>query len=92
MTRTLILASSVALLALVGCRKAGDDKFGMLTVDQVSELIAKNDATVIDANSAGRYRESHLPGAKWLQFNKFEASDLPADKTRKLVFYCANTM
>lgn len=91
MTRTLILASSVALLALVGCKKA-EDKFGMLAIDQVSELIAKNDVTVVDTNSAGRYRESHLPGAKWLQFNKIEASDLPADKARKLVFYCANTM
>lgn len=91
MSRRLILASSVVLLALVGCSK-GEDKFGRLTVDQVAELVAKNDATLIDANTAGRFRQSHVPGAKWLQFNKIEASDLPADKTRKLVFYCAHML
>jgi hypothetical protein len=37
------------------------------------------------------YAKGHVPTAKWVSFKDVKASDLPTDKTRKLVFYCANT-
>jgi hypothetical protein len=43
---------------------------------------------VIDNNGAGRWRRSHVPGAKNLNPYNFEATDLPADRAATLVFYC----
>ena len=61
-----------------------------LTVDEVEALIARGELTVIDNNSEARWQKSHVPTAKWVDFKEVNASDLPADKERKLVFYCAN--
>ena len=45
---------------------------------------------VFDNNSLDRFKESHLPTAKWVDFKNVQASDLPKDKDRTLIFYCAN--
>ena len=45
---------------------------------------------LIDNNSLERWKSSHIPGAKWVLYDEVKASDLPADKTATLVFYCAN--
>ena len=37
-----------------------------------------------------RFKQSHLPSAKWVDFKDVKASDLPSDKEAKLVFYCAS--
>lgn len=80
-------------LSLVACRAgaAGDDKFGSLTVDQVADLIAKKGADIYDNNGQDDWAKEHVPTAKWVKFNGVTANDLPKDKTRELVFYCANT-
>ena len=41
-------------------------------------------------NSKDRWAQSHVPTATWLDFKDVKASDLPQDKDRVLVFYCAN--
>lgn len=79
-------------LGLFGCSKSPDLK--QLTVDEVAARIAANDGKTFlyDNNEKERYQRSHLPGAKWLDYEKVTAADLPADKTATLVFYCASEL
>jgi rhodanese-related sulfurtransferase len=85
---------AIAVLLLASSARAGSAKeegYTDLTIDQVAELIAKKDADIFDNNKKDDYAKSHLPTAKWVAFNAVKESDLPKDKSRKLVFYCANT-
>ncbi len=89
--RTTLLAAGIVLIACTA--KAGDAKhegFGELTMDQVSDLISKHDADVYDNNTRDDWVKGHVPTAKWVSFKDVKENDLPKDKTRKLVFYCAN--
>jgi rhodanese-related sulfurtransferase len=45
---------------------------------------------VFDNNQREVFDKGHIPTAKWVAFDKVQASDLPADKDTTLVFYCAN--
>ncbi len=89
--RTLLVAAGVALFALSARADMKSEGFSDLTIDQVSDLVAKHEADVYDNNSQDDWQKGHLPTAKWVQFNGVKASDLPQDHGRKLVFYCANT-
>jgi rhodanese-related sulfurtransferase len=89
--RRFMLSAAVLLLASTAQADSAKEGFSDLTVDQVAELIAKKEADVFDNNKREVYAKSHLPTAKWVAFNKVQESDLPADKSRKLVFYCKNT-
>jgi rhodanese-related sulfurtransferase len=85
------LAGALALLALAGAvRAAESEPFGRLTVDQVADLVAKKDASIYDNNPRDMYEKGHVPTAKWVDFKSVTASDLPQDRDRMLVFYCAN--
>jgi hypothetical protein len=87
------LFAGLAGFALIACTARADSKkegFGELTVDQVADLIARKEADIFDNNGQDTWKEGHLPTAKWVAFNKVKASDLPKDRLRKLVFYCAN--
>jgi rhodanese-related sulfurtransferase len=89
--RTLFAA---LLLLLAGTARADSGKeegFSDLTIDQVADLIAKNDVDIFDNNGKDVYAKGHVPTAKWVDFKAVKESDLPKDKSRKLVFYCANT-
>jgi len=63
-----------------------------MTADDVDKRIAANDATfhVYDSNEKEVFDKNHVPGAKWVPFDKVTADMLPASKTDTLVFYCAN--
>jgi 3-mercaptopyruvate sulfurtransferase SseA len=63
-----------------------------MTIDDVDKRVAANDATfhVYDSNEKEVYDKNHVPGAKWVPFDKVTADMLPASKTDTLVFYCAN--
>ena len=90
--RRSILAALVLLLAGTARASSGKEEgFSDLTIDKVAELIAKKDVDVFDNNSKEVYAKGHVPTARWVAFNAVKESDLPKDKTRKLVFYCANT-
>jgi rhodanese-related sulfurtransferase len=90
--RRCLLAFAVVLLASSArASSANEEGFSDLTIDQVSDLIAKKEADIFDNNSKDVYVKSHLPTAKWVAFKDVKESDLPKDKSRKLVFYCANT-
>ena len=89
--RTTLLAAGLALLACTArATEAKHDGFGELTLDQVSDLISKKDAEIYDNNSKGDYAEGHVPTARWVSFKDVKEGDLPKDRARKLVFYCAN--
>ena len=88
----ILLPAAVLLLASAApASTTKDEGYSDLTIDQVAELIAKKDADIIDNNEKQVYAKSHLPGAKWVAFNAVKESDLPKDKSRKLVFYCASS-
>ncbi len=95
MIRTTTLLTMALGLSLVACKAsagtASDDKFGSLTVDQVADLIARKDADIYDNNEQSDWAAGHVPTAKWVKFNGVTANDLPQDKARELVFYCAST-
>ena len=98
--RIILLAAALALGA--GCSKkttSTDEssqqaaKLPMVTVDEVDQAIAKGDCTPVDANGEGtRKKMGTLPGAVLLTDSEtFNVSELPQDKSKTLVFYCANT-
>ena len=62
------------------------------TVDEVERLLADGACQAVDANGAGtRKRMGVVPGAVLLSdYESFAPSELPADKSKALVFYCAN--
>ena len=90
--RTLLL---VGLLAFVGCAKATDQKsaIGTITVDQLDQMLAKGACQPVDANGdSTRKKLGVIPTAVLLSdYDTFAASELPADKSKALVFYCAST-
>jgi rhodanese-related sulfurtransferase len=48
--------------------------------------------TAIDVNSRQSFVKARVPGALHLDPLAFSASDLPADKSSALVFYCSNPL
>ena len=98
--RTLLTLGLLSVIALgaSACSKKQTSRNGQplkeLTVDEVATRIAKKDGKtfVFDNNSKERWTESHVPGAKWVDFKNVQASDLPSDKAATLVFYCAHPL
>jgi rhodanese-related sulfurtransferase len=62
-----------------------------MTVDEVEKGIAANTLTAIDCNGDDtRKKHGVLPGAVLISDDEaYAPSELPADKSRKLVFYCS---
>jgi rhodanese-related sulfurtransferase len=65
------------------------DDIPELTVAEVAARLGTPGFFVYDNNGAGRWKRSHVPGAKNLNAHLYEANELPADKSATLVFYCA---
>ncbi len=95
--RKMLLAACLAVAAVAGCSKSSDGgtaqkdvKIPEITVDQLDKDLAAKAATPVDCNSDNtRKREGTIPGAILLaDEEKYAATDLPADKNTKLVFYC----
>jgi len=97
-----ILFSMLIAVAATGCAKQDTDKSAAteaaakvptVTVDELDQLLAKNAAQPVDANGAGtRSKMGVIPGAVLLTDSEsFQPSELPADKSKALVFYCGNT-
>jgi len=99
----ILLAASVSACARPASRDAHKDgeaeaekePFGRLTVDELEARMKAAQAgqlklAVYDNNQRERFDKSHIAGARWVSFDKIQASDLPAEKDATLVFYCAN--
>jgi Rhodanese-like domain len=87
----------VAVLLASACHRdahaqAGNNgEFGTITPEQLAARMANHETiAVFDNNSHDSYVSGHVPGARWVAFNNIRASDLPADRTTPLVFYCHN--
>jgi rhodanese-related sulfurtransferase len=97
--RTLLLAVLVAAAA-IGCSKndkapaaESSDKISSVSVDELDQALQKGDCQAVDANGEGtRKKMGVIPNAILLtDSDTFTARELPADKQKPLVFYCANT-
>jgi rhodanese-related sulfurtransferase len=65
------------------------DDIPELTVAEVAARLGQPGFFVFDNNGRGRWRRSHVPGAKNLNAYDYDPSQLPDDKTATLVFYCS---
>jgi len=93
--REKVAFSVFALLVSNACGRH-DDKVRPIvevSVAKLSTLLKENKAYAVDANSKDTRAEyGVVPGARLLSSsNRFDDSELPDDKTKQLVFYCANT-
>ena len=93
-----VVLGMAAMAAGPGCSKSEPAATGghaenlpEMTVDDVDKGLAANTLTAIDCNGDGtRKRFGTLPGAILISDEEaFAASELPADKNRKLLFYCS---
>ena len=60
-----------------------------LTVTDVASRLGQPDFHVFDNNGPGRWKRSHVPGARNLDAYEIAIEDLPANKAATLVFYCS---
>ena len=65
------------------------DDIPELSVTEVAARVGQPDFHVFDNNGQGRFKRSHVPGAKNLNAHTYDASELPANKAATLVFYCS---
>jgi rhodanese-related sulfurtransferase len=90
--RTLVFM--LAIVAAAGCSKSADQSgVQNVTIDQLDTMLASNQCQAVDANGEGtRKKLGVIPGAVLLSdSDTFNVKELPADKAKPLVFYCANT-
>ena len=80
----------LAMLMAATPALAGSEGFGELTVEQAAARAKEKNVYFFDNNDMETYREGHVPGAKWIDYNNYAESALPADKEATLIFYCAN--
>lgn len=102
--RTLLLTALLGI-STAGCSKASkdepaparherlSDQVPTVTIDELDAELARGACQAVDANGeATRKRMGVIPGAVLLtDSDMFSPSELPGDKTKPLVFYCANT-
>ncbi len=70
------------------------DSFKIIHVADLATVMARGDAVVFDADPPDiRAQDGIIPGARLLSSSAHYdvATELPPDKTTKLVFYCHNT-
>ena len=99
--RSVLFGVALAFAAVAGCNKSdekapatqeAEETFPTMTVDQVEAGLAAKQLTAVDCN--GETTRKHMgvvPGAILVtDVEAYAPSELPADKTTKLVFYCTN--
>jgi rhodanese-related sulfurtransferase len=99
--RRLLFATALSFTVLAGCSKKEEsakveklsDKVPTVTIDELEAKLASNDCQAVDANGEGtRKKMGVIPGAVLLTDSEsFSTSELPADKSKTLVFYCGST-
>jgi rhodanese-related sulfurtransferase len=98
--KMLWIAAVLALGAAAGCAKddkraASEQKERELPAVSIADLdgmLARGECTPVDANGdATRKKRGVIPGAvKLSDYETYLPAELPTDKARPLVFYCAN--
>lgn len=93
-----LLAVLSLALAPVACKKEADPSphaaaaIAELGVDELERQLSEGACVAVDANGPPtRKKLGIIPGAVLLSdYEAFALSELPADKQKRLVFYCAN--
>jgi hypothetical protein len=88
-------ASAFEIGKLLDNKPKEPDKFAIIRVDRLASLMADSNShvNIYDANGWGlRSRAGVIPGAHLLTSeDKYDvATELPSDKSAKLIFYCAD--
>src|SRR5579863_2249784 len=96
----IVLCAAVPVFALdigslLNNKPKAPDKFAIIRVDKLASLMADSNShvNIYDANGWGlRSTAGVIPGAHLLTSDdKYDvATELPSDKSAKLVFYCAD--
>ena len=95
--RTLLFGLALSLAAVTGCNSdktasadKAKDETPSLSMDEVQKGIEAKTLTAVDCNGdRTRKKMGTLPGAILVtDEEQFAATELPADKGAKLVFYC----
>lgn len=98
--RTLLYLAFAAAAPLAACTKdeppaaaASQEDVPAVTIAELDRLLAANAGQAVDANGeTTRKKLGVIPGAVLLSDSEtYAPSELPADKGKALVFYCANT-
>jgi rhodanese-related sulfurtransferase len=97
--RIFLLAATLALSTGAACSKKTDSaktqsaSIPAVTPDQLDKQLASGGCVPVDANGVEtRKKMGVVPGAVLLSDSEtFNVSELPTDKSKTLVFYCANT-
>lgn len=98
--RSLLFCTVLAVAVTTGCAKKNTDAaasaeraVATVSIDQLDTQLAKHECIPVDANGQQtRKKLGVIPGAVLLTDSEtFTASELPTDKAKALVFYCANT-
>jgi rhodanese-related sulfurtransferase len=100
--RTWLFVSALSVMAVTGCSKAHEDEAApmkqatevpTITIDQLDTMLTNSEAVPDDATGERtRQKMGVIPGAVLLTDSEtFTPSELPTDKAKPLVFYCANT-
>jgi rhodanese-related sulfurtransferase len=81
------VAAAAAFLAAACAHRS--EPFATVSIEEVEELLGEPDVVVVDANTPEVFRRNHLPGARhWKSVPPDRL--LPAEKDRRIVFYCAS--
>ena len=94
----MLLALVLATAGAAGCSKSEpkteekSEQFAKMSMDEVEAAITSGQATAVDCNGdRTRKKLGVLPGAILISDEEqYGASELPADKGRKLIFYCSD--
>jgi hypothetical protein len=92
LSRAFLTFASVLVLAAAapGCAKTdAREPFRLVGMDEVEQMLSDPGVAIIDANTRETFEKNHLPGAKYYKSAPL-AQLLPADKSTRLVFYCAS--
>ncbi len=83
-----LLAVAAGAVVACGARRSGEP-FALIGMDEVQGMLSRPDVAIIDANTRELYVKHHLPGARFFEAGSL-AKVLPADRSTRLVFYCAS--
>lgn len=91
---TPVFAFALMATLLFAGTAVADDHIADVTPDQLESMMNDGNAIAIDANGAStRTKHGTVPDAVLLSdYKRYEpAAELPSEKDKQLVFYCANT-
>jgi hypothetical protein len=89
LSRALLVTAALAAGAACARTSGGAEPFALVSIDEVERMLGQPDVVVIDANTASTFEKHHLPGAVYWKSAPLPQL-LPAEKDRRLVFYCAS--